>query len=70
MFRMSKQIVRYNGKWHVIEPKEYEPERKTLEIAWKQIRDKMEPEEAYRSWYADQREKSKVLYLNKKNDNR
>lgn len=62
------QLVRHNGKWHVIEPKEYESERQTLEIAWKQIRDKMTPEEAYRSWYADQREKSKVLYLNKKND--
>lgn len=65
---MRKTLVRNNGKWHIIEPKEYEPERQTLEIAWKQIKDGMTPEESYRIWYAEQKEIRKVLYLNKKKD--
>ena len=63
-----RPLVCHNGKWHVIEGKPDEPDRQTIEIAWKQIKTEVTPEDAYRSWYADQRDKSKVLYLNKKKD--
>ena len=55
--------VRYNGMWHKITPKPYEPERQTHEIAWSMLLDpKITPALAYRKWYAGEQRKAKVLY--------
>lgn len=57
------EIVRYQGKWYKIIPKPYEPERQTYEIAWSLIKQpNLTKEEAYRAWYANEREVVKVLY--------
>ena len=55
--------VRYNGVWHKIVAKPYEPERQTTEIAWSMLKTpKLTPLSAYRTWYADEQRKAKVLY--------
>ena len=57
------EILRYKGKWFKINPKPYEPERQTIQIAWKQIKDpSVEPQQAYREYFARQREEMKILY--------
>jgi lipocalin len=57
------EIVRYNGKWYKINPKPFESERQTCEIAWALIREpNITTEEAYRKWYEKERKKVKVLY--------
>lgn len=57
------QIVRYNGSWYKITAKSYEPERQTTEIAWSMLREpSLKPPEAYRKWFAKERENAKVLY--------
>lgn len=59
----AMERVRYNGKWIKIKAKPYEPETQTAKIAWEQIRDpSLGPEEAYRKYYAKQREEVKILY--------
>lgn len=65
------QLIRYNGKWYKIQEKPYEPERQTTEIAWSMLRESsLKPPEAYRNWYAKERENAKVLYpsFRKEND--
>lgn len=54
-------LVRFQGKWYEIQPKEYEPERMTADIAWIQIKEKVSPEEAYRRWFERQRKLSRLL---------
>lgn len=61
-----KPMVRHAGKWHVVELHPNEAPRITWNVVWKQLKG-MTPLEAYRAYYAEQREISKVLYLNKKN---
>ena len=54
-------LVRFQGKWFEIEPKSYEPERMTADIAWTQIKEKVTAEEAYRIWFEKQRKLSRLL---------
>lgn len=54
-------LVRFQGKWFEIEPKQYEPERMTADIAWTQIKEKVTAEEAYRRWFEKQRKLSRLL---------
>jgi len=54
-------LVRFQGKWYTIEPKPFEPERMTTDIAWLQIKEGLTPEEAYRRWFTRQRKLSRLL---------
>lgn len=54
--------MRYMGEWFKIAPKPYEPEKQTIGISWLQIRNKKNPEEAYRDYFQKQREEAKILY--------
>ena len=54
--------VRYAGSWYEIIPKNYEPERKTYQIAWKMIKEQIDSKKAYREWYLQERESAKLLY--------
>ena len=54
-------LVRYQGKWIEIQPKEYEPERMTTDIAWIQIKEELSPQDAYRKWFEAQRKISRFL---------
>lgn len=54
-------MVRYNNTWYTIQPREYEPERMTTDIAWNQIKNNIPPEEAYRAWFELQRRISRAL---------
>lgn len=54
-------VVRYNGKWFEIQPKSYEAERMTTDIAWIQIKEGCSAEEAYRKWFELQRKLSRIL---------
>ncbi len=58
-------LVRFKNTWHVVPPRPHESPRQTFGIAWKAIQGSSKPEQ---DWYAQQREISKVLYLNKKQD--
>jgi hypothetical protein len=53
--------VRYNGKWFVIEPREFEPERQSMDIAWIQIKEGVDAPEAYRRWFETQRKITRLL---------
>jgi hypothetical protein len=53
--------VRYNGEWFVIEPREFEPERMTTDVAWIQIKEQVEAAEAYRRWFERQRKITRLL---------
>lgn len=64
------EVVRYNGKWFKIVPKQYEPEAQTYQIAWMQIREPLiSPQEAYRNYFQRQREIVKVLYPSFRKEN-
>lgn len=54
-------LVRYQGKWIEIVPKQYEPERMTTDIAWIQIKENLSAEDAYRMWFEKQRKISRFL---------
>jgi len=54
-------LVRYNGRWVTIHPRPFEPERMTTDIAWMQIKENIDAEEAYRRWFELQRRISRVL---------
>jgi len=60
-FSVMGYLVRFQGKWFEIEPKPYEPERMTADIAWIQIKEKVSAEEAYRRWFERQRKLSRLL---------
>ena len=65
MFRTAMEkntAIRYNGKWYKINKKPFEPERQTYEVAWIMIKEKLSPQDAYRKWYAQEREDAKLLY--------
>lgn len=53
--------VRYNGEWYTITPKSYEPERQTFEVAWRMIKGES-TQDAYRNWFAAERENAKIFY--------
>ena len=54
-------LVRYNGRWVTIHPRPFEPERMTTDVAWMQIKESIDTEEAYRRWFELQRRISRVL---------
>ena len=54
-------LVRYNGQWVKIHSRPFEPERMTTDVAWIQIKEDVDPEEAYRRWFKKQRRISRVL---------
>ena len=54
-------LVRFNGRWMKIKSKPFEPERMTTDIAWLQIKENLSPEEAYRKWFENQRNISRIL---------
>jgi hypothetical protein len=54
-------LVRFNGRWMTIHSRPFEPERMTTDVAWMQIKEDIEPEEAYRRWFELQRRISHVL---------
>jgi len=54
-------LIRFQGKWYEINPKPFEPERMTADIAWLQIKENVSPEEAYRRWFERQRKLSRLL---------
>lgn len=54
-------LVRYLGRWIEIQPRPYEPERMTTDIAWLQIRMGVDAAIAYRLWFARQRKLSRLL---------
>lgn len=53
--------VRYNGQWFVIEPRDFEPERQTTDVAWIQIKEGIDAPEAYRRWFENQRKITRLL---------
>jgi hypothetical protein len=54
-------LVRIQGQWKTITPKPFEPERMTTDIAWIQLKERVSPAEAYRRWFARQRNLSRLL---------
>lgn len=54
-------IVHHNGRFYEIKPRAFEPERMTADVAWIQIREEVDAEEAYRRWFERQRRISRVL---------
>ena len=60
-FPMEGYLVRYNGMWHMIKPKPYEPERMTTDVAWIQLKEKVDAATAYRRWFEKQRKLSRLL---------
>ena len=54
-------LVRFQGKWFEIQPKAYEAERMTTDIAWLQIKETLTPMDAYRIWFERQRKLSRLL---------
>jgi hypothetical protein len=61
MEEISVFLVRYNGQWMKIHSRPFEPERMTTDVAWMQIKECIEPEEAYRRWFELQRRIYRVL---------
>jgi hypothetical protein len=44
-----------------IQPRPFEPERQTTDIAWLQVKQQMSPAEAYRHWVHLQRKLSRLF---------
>lgn len=57
-----KPLIRFGGTWHVVNPRPYEPPRQTYGVLWKQLKEGKTPEEAYREWFAKERQISTFLY--------
>jgi hypothetical protein len=54
-------LVRFQNRWYEINPKPFEPERMTTDIAWIQIKEGGTPESAYRKWFEIQRKLSRFF---------
>jgi hypothetical protein len=54
-------LVRFQNRWYEINPKPFEPERMTTDIAWIQIKEGGTPESAYRKWFETQRKLSRFF---------
>lgn len=52
------QAVRFKSKWFGIQPRPYEPERQTADIAWMKLRGVSSP---YRTWYENERRIARLL---------
>jgi len=63
LFVIQMDIVRFEGKWYKINPKQYEPEMQTTRVAWAMIREPMiVKEDVYIKYFDTQRKEAKVLY--------
>lgn len=51
-------LVRYNGKWYKVTPKQYESERQTEDIVWLKLKENKD----YAEWFKRERNLSKILY--------
>ena len=60
--------IRVQGKWYRVQPKPYESERQTYNIAYKLIREGCSPEVAYRDWFEQERKDAKLLYTSFRKD--
>jgi hypothetical protein len=58
---MPEFVLRYQGRWFVVNPRPYEPERMTTDVAWMQLKENVSAEEAYRRWYEKQRRISRLF---------
>ena len=54
-------LVRFQGKWYEINPRPFEPERMTTDVAWIQIIQGLDAVTAYRIWYEKQRKLSRLF---------
>ena len=54
-------LVRFHGRWFEINPKPFEPERMTTDVAWEQILHGVDAATAYRTWYEKQRKLSRLF---------
>lgn len=54
-------LIRFQGRWLEIQPRPFEPERMTTDVAWLQIKQGLSAVEAYRTWFATQRKLSRLL---------
>jgi hypothetical protein len=54
-------LVRFQGKWFEITPRNFEPERMTTDVAWTQILDGVDAASAYRSWFEKERKLSRLF---------
>lgn len=54
-------LVRYGGRWLEIQPRPFEPERMTTDVAWIQVKEACTPAEAYRRWVTLQRKLSRLF---------
>ena len=54
-------LVRFQGIWYTITPRPYEPERMTTDVAWAQIREGLDAQTAYRTWFMTQRKLSRLV---------
>lgn len=58
---MPEFVLRYQGRWFTVNPRPYEPERMTTDVAWIQLKEGVSAEEAYRRWYEKQRRISRLF---------
>jgi lipocalin len=61
------QLIRYQGKWYEIHPKEYEPEQQTYKIAWKLVKG-IPVNQAYIEMFKEHQEHAKLLYTLRKDE--
>jgi hypothetical protein len=54
-------LVRFQGKWFEINPRPFEPERMTTDVAWLQILHGTDAPTAYRTWFERQRKLSRLF---------
>lgn len=63
-------IIRYKKSWFKVNPKSYEPERQTTQVAWDLIKNpNKSAQQAYREYFEKQREDAKILYPSFRKDN-
>jgi len=62
-------MYQYKRKWYKVQPKPYEPERQTVQVAWAQIKGSS-AEKAYKDYFTKLREDAQILYPSfRKDDN-
>ena len=54
-------LVHFQGKWYEINPRPFEPERMTTDVAWYQILNSVDAPTAYRIWFEKQRKLSRLF---------
>jgi len=68
-YNQEAPMYQYKNKWYKVQPKPYEPERQTAQVAWAQIKGSS-AEKAYRDYFTKLREDAQILYPSfRKDDN-